>query len=118
MKELFRMGLLLDFYGQLLTPRQQEILDLYWNSDYSLAEIAEHLGISRQGVYDNIKRGRKTLERLENRLGLVEKFMEQRKKIQEVMGLLAGIDVSGVDGESRHILNRAVGVINEIINTV
>jgi len=78
MDKVYEAALLLDFYGQLLTKRQFEILDLYLNNDYSLGEIAEHLNISRQGVY-NIKRGRAMLDRMEEKLGLVHKFLQQKK---------------------------------------
>ena len=49
-------SMLLDFYGELLTDKQRECLDLHYNEDLSLSEIAEQLGISRQGVWDNIRR--------------------------------------------------------------
>ena len=58
------MSLLFDFYGETLTEKQRELFDLYYNEDLSLAEIAEHAGITRQGVRDSIKRA-------EHALGLV-----------------------------------------------
>lgn len=68
------MSVLMDFYGELLTPKQRDTLDLYYNQDFSLAEIAQHMEISRQGVRDFIKRGEKQLEDLENALGLARRF--------------------------------------------
>ena len=64
----------MDFYGELLTQKQRDALDLYYNQDFSLAEIAQHMEISRQGVRDFIKRGEKQLEDLENALGLARRF--------------------------------------------
>ena len=80
MEDLVRVSLLLDFYGQMLTKRQFDILDLYYNSDYSLGEIAEELEISRQGVHDNIRRGKAALFDMESKLGLVERFNAQKEK--------------------------------------
>ena len=70
------LGALLDFYGNLLTEKQADALDLYYNQDLSLAEIAELMSITRQGVRDNIKRGEKQLEDFEAVLRLCEKFGE------------------------------------------
>jgi len=78
MDKVYEAALLLDFYGQLLTKRQFEILDLYLNNDYSLGEIAEHLNISRQGVYDNIKRGRAMLDRMEENSDLCINFCSRK----------------------------------------
>ena len=61
---------LLDIYGELLTEKQRDMLELYYNDDLSLAEIAEHYEISRQGVHDSIKRGEEALEEYERVLGL------------------------------------------------
>ena len=58
-------SMLLDFYGELLTSKQRECYDLHYNDDLSLAEIAEQLGISRQGVWDNIRRADATLRDIE-----------------------------------------------------
>ena len=65
-----KISLLLDFYGEVLTDKQREVVGFYYNDDLSLAEIAEHAGISRQGVRDAIKRGENTLLFMEEKLGL------------------------------------------------
>ena len=85
MDNVFEIGLLLDFYGQLLTIRQYEIMDLHYNNDYSLAEIAEQLSISRQGVFDNIKKGKLALNNFENKLNLVKRFTELKYKAEEIL---------------------------------
>ena len=64
---------LLDFYGDVLTERKKEVLDMYYNEDLSLAEIAEQIGISRQGVRDLIKKAEEELLFLEDKLGLAKK---------------------------------------------
>lgn len=68
------ISMLLDFYKQLLTEKQSDALDLYYNQDLSLSEIAAHMGITRQGVRDNIKRGERQLIKLEDEIGLAGKF--------------------------------------------
>ena len=74
MEKDLKYGVLLDIYGGLLTERQAEALDYYYNSDYSLAEISELMDITRQGVRDFIKRGEAVLEDAEGRLGLHSSF--------------------------------------------
>ena len=61
----FEMGYLLDFYGEVLTPKQREMLNQYYNDDLSLSEIGENFGITRQGARDAIKHGETTLKELE-----------------------------------------------------
>ena len=80
----FETAVLLDFYGDLLTEKQFRTLDLYYNEDLSLAEIAEPLGISRQGVRDSIKRGEKQLYDLEETLGLVKRFRDVKTDMTEI----------------------------------
>ncbi len=82
------VAMLYDFYGDMLTEKQAEAIELYYNEDLSLAEIAEPLGISRQGVRDNIKRGEKQLFELEEKLGLVKRFMKIGEKLDDVSTLL------------------------------
>ena len=74
MSKNLNLSVLLDFYGDTLTEKQKDVLELYYNEDLSLAEIAEHEKISRQGVRDSIKRGEETLLELEEKLGMAEKF--------------------------------------------
>ncbi len=68
------MSILFDFYGDMLTDKQRELFDLYYNEDLSLSEIAENSGITRQAVRDSIKRAEKTLYELESRLKLAKKY--------------------------------------------
>lgn len=91
MDKMLEIGLLLDFYGQMLTNRQYEILDMHYNNDFSFGEIAEHLKISRQGVYDNIKRGKAFLNELEEKLGLVGKFETQKIRAEKILNELRSI---------------------------
>ena len=68
------MCLLFDSYGDMLTDKQRELFDLYYNEDLSLSEIAEHAGITRQGVRDAIVRAEHTLRQVEDKLGLVARY--------------------------------------------
>ena len=70
------ISFLLDFYGDVLTEKQREILDLYYNEDLSLAEIAESSGLTRQGVRHVIKKAEDELTTLENKLGLANHFVK------------------------------------------
>ena len=69
------VGYLLDFYGELLPERKRAVLDMYYNEDYSLAEIAEEIGISRQGVRNIIKKSESELFFYEEKLGLAQKML-------------------------------------------
>ena len=84
MEKFVEQTLLYDFYGELLTERQQQVYESVVLEDYSLSEVAEDLGISRQGVHDMIKRCNHTLEDYEARLHLVEKFVNIRRQVQKI----------------------------------
>ena len=79
--QAYRMAMLFDFYGDVLTPRQKEFYDLYYNEDLSLAEIAENAGISRQGVRDVIVRAEATMQEVEDKTGIIRRFEAQRPQI-------------------------------------
>lgn len=89
-----RQAMLLDFYGELLTERQRLCFDLHYNEDLSLSEIAEQCGISRQGVWENIRRAESAMQDIEAKTGLVRRFEENRsalEKIREELKSLAAI---------------------------
>ena len=79
--QAYRMAMLYDFYGDVLTDRQKEFYDLYYNEDLSLAEIAQDRDITRQGVRDAIKRAEQQLLEMEERLGLARRFQEIQKAL-------------------------------------
>lgn len=112
--ESFEMIMLIDFYGQLLTENQLACLDMYYNDDMSYAEIAEELDISRQGVFDFVKRGRKALEAYENQLGLVQRFIGTKEKIADVKEKLLKIDASVLSDGDKASLRDIENSLEEI----
>ncbi len=80
LEKTMRLNYLLDFYQVLLTPKQREYMNMYYSEDLSLVEISELANVSRQAVYDNIKRTEGILETYEEKLALYDKF-EQRKQL-------------------------------------
>ncbi len=87
MEEILRQALLYDFYGELLTGHQKRVYEEVVLNDYSFSEVAEDLGISRQGVHDMIKRCNKLLTGYEEKLHLVEKFVHLREQVGQVKEL-------------------------------
>lgn len=77
-----QMNALFDFYGPLLTEKQKEYVQLYYADDYSLGEIAEEFEVSRQAIYDNIKRTEKSLLEYEEKLHLLNNFILLNNKIE------------------------------------
>ena len=73
-----------DFYGELLSDRQKTILDYYYNEDYNISEIAECLGITRQGAHDAFKRAKAQMAAYETKLGLVSRFLKNRSLLSEI----------------------------------
>ena len=84
--------LLLDYYGNMLTQKQYEVVDFYYNEDLSLAEISEHMGITRQGVRDSIKRGEAILLETEERLGFVRRLQKTQKFKQDIIQAIDDLD--------------------------
>ncbi|MBS6511350.1 MAG: YlxM family DNA-binding protein [Clostridiales bacterium] len=83
-------SLLLDFYGQTLTGKQREVMELYYNEDLSLSEIAENQKISRQAALDSIRRAEKHLDQMEQKLGMLEKYRICMAAVQEIERLAKG----------------------------
>lgn len=87
-------SMLFDFYGELLTDKQREYFDLRYNEDLSLGEIAEQCGISRQGVWDIIRRAETAMTEIEEKTGLIKRFIERNAQIDELQNELKSIGVS------------------------
>jgi Uncharacterized protein conserved in bacteria len=88
MTDKTKMVMLLDFYGDVLTEKQREAMDMYYNDDYSLAEIAENTGISRQGVRDRLQKSEHIINELEEKLHLFDRFGEMKSDVTKIIGRL------------------------------
>ena len=103
-----KVALLLDIYAPMLTEKQREVIDLYYNEDLSLSEIAEHMEITRQGVRDSIKRGEQTLFGLEEALGVYS-------RTQSLLKLADSLEEQAKDGHDNAPLLSAADRIREIL---
>jgi len=92
MEDRFKMSMLMDLYGTLLTDKQRDILNLYYNDDLSLAEIAENMDTSRQAVFDIIKRCHKMLLEYELKLNLMEKESSRSNSKSELLWMFDSLD--------------------------
>lgn len=118
MEKNVQVGLLFEFYRNMLTPRQIECVDLYYNEDLSLAEISEHLGITRQGVRDNIKRAEHTMYDTEARLGLVARFLSIKERLSHIDDVIREIEKSPnirfLSDDIKHKINDILTIIGQI----
>ena len=111
--QAYRMAMLFDFYGDLLTDKQREYYDLHYNQDLSLAEIAASSGISRQGVWDNIRRADAALRDTEARLGLVRRFAAQRAAAAALEDTLTKLRDT-VGGDARLLAEQALRQLQDL----
>ena len=95
-----KISFLLDFYGEILSERRRTVLEYYYNDDLSLSEIAQDIGISRQGVRDLIKKAEEELHFYEEKLGLAERFRNTQRCAERLLSLL---ESSGADGEVQRV---------------
>ena len=112
------MSLLFDFYGETLTEKQRELFDLYYNEDLSLAEIAEHAGITRQGVRDSIKRAEHALGEMEQKLGLVARYGDTGRCAEELSQQVTLLQTLNADKlhsrEVEDILSRMAALLDQL----
>ena len=94
MEKIVEQGLLYDFYGELLTKHQRKIYEDVVYNDLSLAEIAEENGISRQGVHDMVRRCNRTLQGYEDKLHLIERFMQVRVNVSRIQELAEDLELT------------------------
>ena len=97
MEKNIEISILSQIYKDILTEKQFEILDQYYNNDYSLSEIAENYNITRQAVRDNIKNGESKLYDLENKLGIMKKNEKQQKIIEDIITKLDNLEIKDKD---------------------
>ena len=118
MEKNVEVGLLFSFYKNMLTDKQIESIDLYYNEDLSPSEISEHLGITRQGVRDNIKRAEHTLYDTESKLRLVERFLDIKKRLAKIDVIIKDIesspDIRYLSDNIKHKINDILIEIGEI----
>ena len=111
----FKISMLMDFYGGILTDKQLDALDLYYNEDLSLAEIAQHTKITRQGVRDSIKRGEAILLEMEEKLGFYAKYAGVDDKVATIKNLTENIkDINSRHSYSKDIAEFCDDILNEL----
>ena len=108
LEKISRVVLLKDFYGPLLTDKQQNVLNLHYENDLSLSEIADDMKTSRQAVYDMVKKAESLLEQYEQKLGLVERFQIMRERLNELSSLLEGTEVN------QRTVSQSVDILREL----
>lgn len=108
--DALEMTLLFDYYGGMLTEKQQACFDMRYNQDLSLGEIAESLGVSRQAVNDNLTRTESLLRRIEENIGCVRRYMKNRDAVHQIEDAAASLEnasESDVSALARRILDAA-----------
>lgn len=88
LEKVLRIVILFDFYGSLLTDKQQFSLEMHYLKDFSLAEIADELGVSRQAVHDILKRAEQILMDYEDKLKFVERYQREQQTLQHIYDLI------------------------------
>ena len=91
MAKNLEISFLLDFYGDVLTEKQRDVMEQYYNDDLSLAEIADNFGITRQGVRDSIKRGEGILLELEQKVGFAQRYRAVQQGVAQLESLARSI---------------------------
>ena len=115
MDKKVKISILCDLYGKLLTPKQLEFLNDYYNNDLSLSEIAENNEITRQAVRDIIKKGEKKLFEYEEKLLFMKRTLNQEKKIEQVLSELTKIQKNSSDKQVETILETIKKELNCLV---
>ena len=115
MEDNVKISILLETYGKLLTKKQYNLLDNYYNNDLSLSEIAEIEDITRQAVRDNLKKGESKLFEYEEKLGVMRKTLMQEKSIASLISEIAKIEDKSSDKEIATILQDVKNKLNCLV---
>ena len=114
MEKILEQTLLYDFYGELLTQHQRQVYEDVVLNDFSLSEVAENRGISRQGVHDMIRRCNRSLEEYESKLHLVEKFLAIRENVEKIRRLTRSPEKEPVSDVMRQIARISTDILEEL----
>lgn len=109
-----QMAVLLDYYGGMLTGRQRTLMDLYYNQDLSLTEIAENTGITRQGARDGIKRAENLLIEMEEKLSLAAHAADLEAASEKILALCARLEEDSSEEETRRTAVKIARVARRI----
>ncbi len=115
MDKKVEISMLIQIYGTLLTEKQLDILDNYYNMDLSLSEIAENNEITRQAVRDIIKKGEKKLFEFEEKLQIMKKMLKQEKQISNILSELTQIEARFTDEQIAEILEHIKKELNCLV---
>ncbi len=113
--EMYEMGMLMDFYGSLLTRNTLDVMDMYYSQDMSLAEIGEALGISRQGAHSFITKGKQQLLEFESKLGMYGRFRKIKTALEDIQADLSLIDTEAVSGYEKELVEHMRSKITDVI---
>ena len=110
-----KISILLEIYGKLLTQRQFDLLNDYYNNDLSLAEIAENENITRQAVRDNLKKGERKLFNFEEKLGIMKKNKMQEEQIAVILSEINSLTENSTDNEIASVLEDVKNKLNCLV---
>ena len=115
MEKNVKVSMLCQIYGKMLTEKQYNFLDDYYNNDFSLSEIAENYGITRQAVRDNIVKGENKLFEYEEKLGIMKKTINQEQQIVKILSELGKIQTKYSDEKIASILENVKKELNCLV---
>ena len=112
MQDILKLSVLFDYYGKVLTDKQADVCDMYFNQNLSLSEISEIMGITRQGVRDSLKKSEKILVEHEEKLGIYNKDLKISGYISEIGNIL---ESSGIEPEFKDEIKKITDEIKNLI---
>ena len=115
MEKTVQISILLQIYGKLLTEKQYQMLDDYYNNDLSISEIAENAQITRQAVRDNLKKGENKLFEYEEKLEFMKKTLMQEEKIANILSEISTIKENATDKEIAKVLQDVKNKLNCLV---
>ncbi len=116
MEKLLQVTYLYDFYGQLLTEKQEKIFRRYYLEDLSLSEIATEEDVSRQSIHDAIKQAERKLTTYEEKLGLVERFKKQEQELEVIIDQLEEVQTNNSNDKTKNLIKDIIKSMHTLLN--